>query len=224
MARLRDATGRGKPEESGYTRILGNQDLGSLISRIHATTVSAGKELEKLIPELVANVVADLDKFIEGQISSSDVWLATKLVLKRSQTFKDITHLPDFLIFGWKDGQRHIFVVELKDGDNFDTKKSAAEQEVVQGFISQHKRNLPYPVTGHICCFNQSDKEQIVRGFKENIVLEEAMTGQEFCELLDLDYQDILKQRGDHAQENLQFFLEELAQIPAVQEFFSGRR
>lgn len=45
MSLIRDR----KSNSSGaYERILGNKKLDSLISKIHATTISAGRELENL--------------------------------------------------------------------------------------------------------------------------------------------------------------------------------
>src|SRR6266508_3824466 len=38
-------------KDGAYTRLLGDEQLGALISRIHAASISSGHELEKLILE-----------------------------------------------------------------------------------------------------------------------------------------------------------------------------
>ena len=45
MARLRDAKGR-TDGKSGYSRVLGDEELGNLISRVQGTVISAGTELD----------------------------------------------------------------------------------------------------------------------------------------------------------------------------------
>jgi hypothetical protein len=65
-----------------------------------------------------------------------------------------------------------------------------------------------------VCCFNQTDKEKIIQGFKNKIKPEEAFTGKEFCELIGIDYQAIIDKRKEQDQkENLEFFCEEPLKI-----------
>ena len=42
------------------------------------------------------------------------------------------------------------------------------------------------------------------------------MTGQEFCELLELDYNEIVESRTKECQKNLNYFLLELIKIKSV--------
>ena len=48
MARIADSKGR-EDDNSGYTRLLGNRQLGQLLSRIHATVIRNGNELEDML-------------------------------------------------------------------------------------------------------------------------------------------------------------------------------
>lgn len=61
----------------------------------------------------------------------------------------------------------------------------------------------------------------IFRGFKEKIARDEAMTGQEFCGLLEIDYAEIRKERTKQGPENIHYFLSELVKIKSVKDFFS---
>ena len=42
------------------------------------------------------------------------------------------------------------------------------------------------------------------------------MTGDELCELLDIDYSEIIAMREQDAQDNIRYFLEELLKISKV--------
>jgi hypothetical protein len=50
MAKIRDTKGRDEGG-SGYVRLLGNEELGVLLSKTHATVIRNGNELEHLIAE-----------------------------------------------------------------------------------------------------------------------------------------------------------------------------
>ena len=51
MAKIRESkNGR---ENGGYTRIFNNQELGSLFSRVQASVIRAGTELEKIVFNMV---------------------------------------------------------------------------------------------------------------------------------------------------------------------------
>src|SRR5207248_807855 len=106
------------------------------------------------------------------------------------------------------------YITKLKDRDSFDTKKSAGEAESLRKFKNHISENVPYKTLILVCCFNQTSKEKILQGFKNKIKPEEAFTGQEFCELIGIDYQAIIKERKEQDQkENIRFFCEELLKI-----------
>ena len=125
---------------------------------------------------------------------------------------------PDFLIFKGCDGEQNCHIVELKDGDAFDTRKSEAEYQAVRAFVDRNGRFIPHRIHAHFCCFNQSNKENIVAGFKNRISPDEAMTGEEFCKLLELNYDEIVRIRQNQGPENFNYFLEELTSIGRVRE------
>ena len=57
--RIRNARGR-TDGNSGYTRVLGNDRLGQLMSRVQATVIANGNELEKMIVER-SNTIENLE-------------------------------------------------------------------------------------------------------------------------------------------------------------------
>ena len=215
MARLKDAKGR--KSGSGYSRLFDNEDLGALISRIHATVISSGTELEQVIKDKVQTIV-DLDKFLLQEIMPDGVQVADKKKVKKCKTLDLAGSEPDFLIFKRRNNRQACHLVELKDGDAFDTKKAAAEHSSMHSFISKNAQNLQYKVQAHFCCFNQNDKQVIIDGFKRKINPEEAMTGREFCDLLELDYDEIVNARKEYGSENMRQFLSELVKIDSVKD------
>lgn len=216
MALISEAKGR--REGSGYERLFGNADLGYLMSRVQATVISSGSELERFIKAQV-NLIPDLDEFLELEIMPDGVFLADKKMVKKSQKLDFAGAEPDFIIFKRREGVQRCHLVELKDGDTFDTKKAAAEHANMYSFISHNAKYIPYIVQAHFCSFNQDSRKSIVIGFKNKITEEEAMTGREFCDLIELDYDEIIQSRTSQGPENIRYFLSELLRIDVVLDY-----
>lgn len=219
MAKIEKSKGR---KGGGYERLFGNEDLGHLISRVQAAVISSGTELERIIKREV-DLIDDLDKFLEQEIMQEGVLLAEKRQLKNSKKLGSTVAEPDFVVFRRREGRQRCHVIELKDGDNFDTKKSAAEQIALHTFISQNAQFLPFTVSAHICCFNQTSKDEVVKAFKNKVPRKEALTGAEFCDLLEIDYQKIIQERKQNQRENLEYFVKELVQIHSVRDIIEGQ-
>lgn len=90
--------------------------------------------------------------------------------------------------------KRQVSIIELKDGDTFDTKKASGELESMSSFAGWISRKIGYDASYFFCSFNQDDKEAIVRGAKGRFGIEHAMTGRELCDILTIDY-DVLRER-----------------------------
>lgn len=211
MAKIR---GRIPKESSGgYARLFGNEALGELMSKVQGTVISAGSELEKLITGRV-ETIDDLDAFLRKDIMSEGVLLAQKRKINQCTELNSQGSEPDFMIFKRREGHQHCHLIELKDGHVFDTKKVDGEREALHGFAKRNAGRLPYRVSTHFCAFNQDDPEVIWKGFKQRIDIKEAMTGREFCELLEIDYDEIVEVRKPDAEDNIRYFLEELLRIP----------
>ena len=120
---------QGRSENSGYQRVFANNKLGALFSKVQATVISNGNELERIILSK-SNLIKNLDDFIDMATDNSlnnGVFVCPKKEIKKSKyAIKDIE--PDLLIFVVQ-RKRICKVIELKDGDNFDTKKSKGEKE-----------------------------------------------------------------------------------------------
>lgn len=201
---------KGRKEGSGYERLVGNKPLGHLLSRVQATVISSGTELEKIIIGK-SEVINDVDAFLENQKLPHGIYLIPKQVIKKSKLRADKE--PDLIIFKIDDKTQHCFIIELKDGDTFDTKKSAGEIEYLSIFENHLSKKIVFTTSTHVCCFNQLDKKRIVEGFKKGITFEQAMTGKELCDLLGINYENIVQSRKHDQTKNLDFFIESILQI-----------
>ena len=213
MARLRDA--RPKNTSGSYERLFGHAALGELASKVQSAVISAGSELEAMIADLVPNI-PDLDAFLEQEIMPEGVLLARKRQIKQSNTLDFAGSEPDFMVFKRRGSMQACHIVELKDGHVFDTKKASAERQAMHGFIERNAQHIQYRFRAHFCAFNQDDRQAIWVGFKRRIALAEAMTGREFCELLEIDYDDIVRWRQTDCYDNCEYFVEKLLKIEPV--------
>lgn len=218
---------RTKPgrEDGGYTRLLGDVKLGALISRLHSACISSGNELENLILAksdlfLVRTVEEMESLFLNGDNFTKKTYLIPKKIVKKSAKFRS-EHEPDFLIL--KKETKTLYITELKDGDSFDTKKSAGEVESLRKFENQISRKISFKTLIIVCCFNQISKEKIIQGFKNKITSSEAFTGKEFCELIGINYQAIIQERIKDQKENLKFFCDELLKIAECKKIFDKK-
>ena len=205
MAKVEEA--KAANSTGSYARVLGVPELGALVSKIHSASIRNGNELERMIAERVEHV-PDLDEFLTAEIMPEGVLLATKKAIKTSATIDFGGAEPDFMVFKRRGGQR-CHIIELKIGHVFDTKKAAGERDSMHRFIARAARDIPYVVTSHFCAFFQNDHDAIMNGFKHKIAREEAMTGREFCDLLEIDYDEIARVFDEDAEDNLQYVLQQ---------------
>lgn len=217
-ALISNAKGRGANQTpSGYTRILGNDDLGNLISKLQATVISAGTELEHLLWER-CNQIEHIDSYLEADIYPTGVYVATKKQIKNS-IIAEKSFEPDFIAFErTENNNQYCYVIEVKDGDQFDTKKASGERKHLHDYGSFIAQRIQFIVKPIVCSFNAVNREQIVSGFKNKITIDEARTGKELCTLLGIDYDEILNVRKYHQKENIHLFIKSLLEISEAKE------
>ncbi|MGI9548460.1 MAG: hypothetical protein ACR2M7_00550 [Bdellovibrionales bacterium] len=226
MAKIEDTKNKKKKENknNSYMRVFGDKQLGKLITDIHSTTIVNGIELQKIIFNKARNRIENLDNFL-SQSFTKDVFVASKDEIKGSSieskrrnliTGKEEKIEIDLLIFK----NDKCYIIELKDGDNFDTKKASIERDRLIEYLQYIGHKINYKTSIHFCCFNQDSKKSIVQGFKNKIKEEEAMTGKDLCKLLELDYQEIVNERKNSQKENREYFFNEVFKIEWLREKF----
>lgn len=201
----------------GYERLLGNAEVGELFSKIQGAVISSGHELARLIEMLTANI-DDLDAFLRQEIMQEGVKVAPRRQIKQCETLHFLGKEPSFMVFRRDGRQQRCYLIELNDGHVFDTTKASAERRVMHGFIERNAEHIPYEFSSHFCAFNQTDRQAIWDGFKRKISIDEAMTGPEFCALLNLDHAAIVEARRQDGPENMEYVLTELLKIDPVRD------
>ena len=214
MAKIRDAKGRRENQSpSGYSRLFGNIALGNLLSKVQAAVISSGNELERLILERCQKI-SDFDNFVTDLDNRSPgIFVATKRQIKKSKKV-ETRFEPDLLAFDLV--HRICYVIEVKDVDQFDTKKSEGERNTLHSFRSDVASVLPFSFKIYMCSFNAPSKEAIYHGLKHKFPLDELMTGKELCDLLGIDYDEILDIRKQDQEDNIDYFVESLKNIPEI--------
>lgn len=212
MALLENRIGR---LDGGYTRLFGDEKLGLLLSRVQSAVIASGTELQQLVIDR-SNTIDDLDAFLDLDVIPEGIFVAPKKALKMSTHINYADVEPDFVAFERLGKKYHCYMIELKDGDTFDTKKAAGERQSMYKFMNAVSPYIQFSTSVHFCCFHRDTREQVVEGFKKKITLNEALTGREFCELLRIDYDAIVEERQQHQAKNLKYFVDSLLEIPAV--------
>jgi hypothetical protein len=217
-ALIAESEGR-RDEKSGYARLFGSQGLGHLLSRAHATVIRAGNELERIIKDKCP-FLSTLGEVLQTCKSGTPTRRCS-VVPNAKASPRDLAGgkgiKVDFVVVDWP--ARRAYVVELKDGDTFDTKKASGEVESLERFASFLTTTSGLETIFKFCCFHQDDKSAIVAGAKNRFGLGNAMTGREFCELVGVSYDQILALRRPHAPQNFEYFLNELMKIPEVRTY-----
>lgn len=215
MAKISES--KAKSGGDAHTRLIGNKELGVLFSKIQSAVIRSGNELEKLIrdalPEeklITLDVLAEID---EPRISNSGIQVVFKP--SRPSPYDPKKKIQgDFLIVDHT--KKRFTVVEVKDGYEFDTKKSTAELENLKSITSWLAQEFPYSAKFFICSFNQEDKAIIAHGLKNRFTLDQILTGREFCQLIGIDYDKLRATRDADIPANRRYFLTELLKIPQI--------
>ena len=82
---------------------------------------------------------------------------------------------------------------------------------------------IPFRTKYYICCFNQMDKNKIVTGFKGVFTTDEVMTGKEFCDILEIDYNAIMDLRKTDTADNFRYVVEKMTEIKAIKDRISEK-
>ncbi len=208
MALISNARGRGEDETpSGYERLFGNRQLGMLMSKVQSAVISTGNELEGMLASQI--------KDTKG--------ISIQKINKENRVFKGIKDGHDIIIDCVVEKNGKFMLIEIKDGDTFDTKKVAGEVaslKIAKAHLIEHNKLQEQDVSIFYCSFNATNHEQVERGAKGLLPKGSAMTGKEFCDLVGLDFNKIVQERKKDQQENLNYFISELKKIPEIHSKF----
>jgi len=237
MARIEDSKGR-LDTNSGYGRLFGNDALGRLISRVHVCSIRNGLQLEAILWETTpykSTLYGILGKelpltqqgiqVVSGRIiaqyhrevskSNVDITVSDDNIEARDRAGKKLP-ITDLLILNNSENILHI--VELKDGDVFDTKKADGEIASAMNFANWIRPQVNHRVSYYFCAFNQENKQSIVEGIKGRFNIDQVLTGRELCSLIGVDYDNIRRLRENDQMANKQYFTRQLLNIPEIRD------
>jgi hypothetical protein len=196
-----------KIESSGYYRVTGNPDLTKLIIMIHATSIRNGNELVNVICEkykgnlkLFKNEkfknIGQFSQFVED---NKQGFIVNKLKIQINDKYTEI----DLVILE----NNVLNLIEFKDGDNLDTKKSKGEIDTLINAIDFFDKD--YKVKINFCCFNSDGNHQI----KDNRVNDFFITGKVLSELFNFDYEGCIEHRKLDCLVNEKYIIDEFRKI-----------
>lgn len=191
-----------------------------LIEQSSGAVISAGSELEKLILER-CKTIENFDKFITNlDDRTPGIFVATKRQIKSSKLI-NTKFEPDLLAFDL--ARRICYVIEVKDGDQFDTKKAEGERVTLHSFVNDVASTLPFSFMVYMCSFNARNKDDIYKGLKRKFPKDELLTGKQLCDLLGINFEDIVMVRKADQGDNISYFAEQLLNIPEIEEIVKKR-
>ena len=199
-----------------YARLFDSDKLGRVVTKVHSAAINAGHDLEDALAKLVKPVVS-LDYFLDvfPEQVEDGVYLANKGQIKRCARLKpeggEKRHEPDLLVFIKRAGAR-VWIIELKVGHAFDTKKVDGELASLRALLSLVGQKVAAHVSGAICCFFMEDTDEIFRGLKGKVPKDMILTGYELCVLLGIEehYADIQSMPRRDGLANRQWLLEKV--------------
>ena len=115
------------------------------------------------------------------------------------------------------------YVIEVKDGDQFDTKKASGEHNTLHNFTNDVSHSIPFSTRIFMCCSNSRNIEDMYVGLKGKFSRDELITGKDLCMLLDIDYDEIIKIRTSDQQKNLDYFINSLLYINNIRNIIIKR-
>ena len=180
-------------EKSGYLRMLGHRPSARFIQKAHSCCIRNGNELEDLIYEFSKMPKNTRVKYEQRTFYKQKHGLIVKCRIGKENFHSEKGINPDVVVF--KDDI--VYVCEIKDGQNFDTKKSTGEIDkllVATQFLEKNdpfkRKHIPKIVLWN--CDNLGESSFKDKRAKEKDML---ITGKQFASLTEIDYDGLNDRR-----------------------------
>jgi hypothetical protein len=191
----------GKTEDSGYYRAIGHPEWAELMRMVQSAVIANGNELEELIYKFAEVENKFYNRKFDGHHSNEDMLIVKHAISKDVMEAKKGTDLD--LVFYTKD---KVYICEIKDGQNFDTKKAAGEVDKLlktASFMKEYdllkREHVPL-----IVLWNCQDVDKA--SFKDKRANSMLYTGCNFSkEIVSIDYQKLNQIREQDRQQNLEY-------------------
>tara|TARA_Y100000114_G_scaffold87201_1_gene80659 strand:+ start:206 stop:871 length:666 start_codon:yes stop_codon:yes gene_type:complete len=196
---------------SGYARLFANRHdkLARFCRSVHAAVIKSGNDLENLVFDFCNIKNKFKNHTFNGQFMNDVDAFVLKYKINKTNFSNGKGADVDAVIFK-KD---KILVCELKDGENFDTKKSAGEVDKLQAvcaFLKQ-KDSLNRKVEPVIVLWNCNDLS--TASFKDKRGQAMLKTGSDFAKIVSIDYNSLNAVRDEKNRKNLSYAMRMLEEI-----------
>jgi len=204
-------------KKSGYYAVLGNEDLAELLRKGQSTTIRNGNELEDIIgSQIKFNKVYSISfEELLNMIKTNPTenFYISKFSLKKEILVDNGIELKgkksisvDGLLY--KDSV--LYIIEYKDGDNLDTKKSQSEVESLSK-ISELFTSLGVDNSPKLVLWRCDDIKN--SSIKTSEHREYLTTGIDVADILDISFNDIQEIRNKDQEDNVLYFTEQVCKI-----------
>ena len=204
-------------KKSGYYAVLGNEDLAELLRKGQSTTIRNGNELEDIISSQVKfnKVVSISFEELLNMIKTNPTenFYISKFSLKKEILVDNGIELKgkksisvDGLLY--KDSV--LYIIEYKDGDNLDTKKSQSDVESLSK-ISELFTSLGVDNSPKLVLWRCDDIKN--SSIKTSEHREYLTTGIDVADILDISFNDIQEIRNKDQEDNVSYFTEQVCKI-----------
>ena len=206
---VEDRKPKGNIKDSGYHRLTLNDMMADLLRKVQSAVIANGNELEKLIFEYSnhPNTLSgqELSDFNLSEKQTFVVQMKIEIPDRKNIALDCFLLTPD-----------RIYLFEMKDGMNFDTKKSAGEVASLNAAAAFIKEQDPLnrPVQKNIVFWNCKDLSNA--SFKSKEGKSMLMTGDDFAKLVGIDKKAIDEHRRIDAATNEAYIVEEMRKIVAA--------
>lgn len=201
---------KGDIKDSGYYRAIGNEQLAELIRKTQSCVIANGNELESKVLQHTSFVC---NKFHKQKLDDFNLDISNAFIIQMNVPTPNNSNKKNIAVDCMVVTKEEIFLFELKDGSNFDTKKSAGEvaslNKACSIVSSKDPRNRK--CTPKIVFWNAQSLKEV--SFKVKGVDDMLMLGKDFCFTFGVNFDKINSERKQDAKKNLEYFADQLKQI-----------
>lgn len=180
-----------------YSRIIGNEKISNLVTSIHSTAIRSGNEVAE---RLKLSYIGDLPIYDSENVNTptktlkileknkNGVIIFNGYINIKNNNGKNKKQEVDLIIFI----NNILYCFEIKEGENLDTKKSKAELDLVENFVSYFTK-LNFNVISGLLLINMKNNQHSIKDSRAKSYI---MSGEEFTKKFNFDfkmYKDIQK-------------------------------
>lgn len=209
MCKIKDSKPKTDLLQSGYYAIFGDENIANICRKVQSTTIRNGNELQGLIFDQVnydkKNKSNTFESLVELIKKGEDFYLSNvkiKNIKGKIEINGKKTIDVDAIVF--KD--KKLYIIEYKDGDALDTKKSQSEVESLKKLLDLFSEYVESE--SKLVLWRCKDLKNSSIKTSEN--REFITTGRDVSKIIDVDFNKIQSIRDGDQVENVEYFLNEV--------------